>query len=88
MRKNGYEFYATQLSGRPVTNGLVDYVLDGYLLRDGHKIPCEIGYTNVSDDPFVIGLDYVKTHIFIKKCVLDDGYEVEAETITLDVFED
>ena len=72
---------------KKVKNGLVDYIVDGELLRDGVAIPCEIGFTiwgytrNNDEDPGEeeIEIDY----IFIKEGVTADGVHYEAETIKL-----
>ena len=53
-------------------NGLVDFLADGYIVRDGEKIPCQIGYTQFGEE----GRE--ATHIFIK-----NGTHYDAETIEL-----
>lgn len=82
MKKNGYEFYITG-EIKPVKHGLVDYIAKGYLLRDNEKIPCEVGYISYADDSSVIGIDRMKSHIFIKEGITDNGTHYNAETIEL-----
>jgi len=60
----------------PVKNGLVDFIADGYINRDGERIPCKIGFTEFSDEPEV-------THIFIKDGITENGTHYDAETIEL-----
>ena len=61
---------------KEVEHGLVDYVTDGYIERDGDKIPCEIG--------FIHGIEPVPTHIFIKKDgITENGTHYYAETIEI-----
>ena len=82
MKKNGYEFFVTG-EIRPVKHGLVDYIANGYLLRDGEKIPCEIGYISYHDDDAVIGIERMKSHIFIKNGITENGTHYDAQTIEL-----
>jgi len=63
---------------RPVQHGLVDYVADGYIDRDGEKIPCLVGFTEFG---FATDPETIVTHIFIKDGITADGTHYEAETI-------
>ena len=67
---------------RGVSHGLVDYLADGYINRDGVIIPCEIGFDECYDydnDDVVLK----PTYIFIKDGITDDGVCYNAETIKL-----
>lgn len=75
----GREIDTTQFTitgeAKKVKAGLVDYVADGYIERDGDKIPCLVGLIN--------GVELVPTHLFIKDGVTDNGTHYYAETIEL-----
>ncbi len=58
-------------------NGLVDFLADGYIVRDGEKIPCQIGYTQFGEE------EPEATHIFIKNGITENGTHYNAETIEL-----
>lgn len=69
-----------------VKNGLVDYLTDGYIKRDGERIPCEIGFTvwGYSGDPNDRQEEEIEaTHIFIKDGITENGTGYYAETIEL-----
>lgn len=59
---------------KEIKHALVDFVSDGYIERDGEKIPCEIGYTNFSGETEA-------THIFIKSGITENGTHYCSETI-------
>lgn len=56
--------------------GLVDFLADGYIERDGEKIPCQIGFTEFNGEAEA-------THIFIKSGITENGTHYEAQTIEL-----
>lgn len=66
---------------RKQNNGMADYLADGYIERDGEKIPCQIGFTEWmdSDDQIHIDADY----IFIKSGITENGTHYDAETICI-----
>lgn len=53
---------------------MVDYLAEGLRIKNGRKIPCEIGFTIFSDG-------IIATHIFINDTWTDDGTHYLAETI-------
>lgn len=58
------------------TTGLVDFLADGFIERDGEKIPCQIGFTQ-------FGEEREATHIFIKDGITENGTHYYKETIEL-----
>ena len=67
---------------RGVKNELVDYLADGYIVRGGDVIPCEVGLIEVHD--WSSDEDRIQpTHIFIKDGITDNGTHYHAETIKL-----
>jgi hypothetical protein len=65
---------------KKVRGEMVDYLADGYIERDGEKIPCKVGFTeyySAWDDR--INVD--PSHIFIKEGITENGTHYEAETI-------
>jgi len=61
------------------SKALVDYLAEGYRIKDGKKIPCEVGFTIFSDE-------IMATHIFVKETWTDDGTHYLAETIERDSY--
>lgn len=59
-----------------VKNGLVDYEMEGYIIRDGEEIPCKIGFTDFSTGREI-------THIFIDDGITESGTHYYKETIEL-----
>ena len=68
---------------RPIENGLVDYLADGIIIRNGEEIPCEIGYTAWVSGWGGIHEEIEATHIFIKDGITESGNHYCAETIEL-----
>lgn len=72
---------------KKVKDGLVDYIASGEVIRNGKKIPCEIGFTiwgYTRNHPEERGEAEVEaTHIFIKDGITSDGTHYNAETIEL-----
>lgn len=73
---------------KPVAHGLVDYIAEGMIERDGERIPCEIGFTqyhsSFNDRGEMQDFYYMeKTHIFIKAGITASGHHYEDETIEL-----
>lgn len=71
---------------RKQKKGLVDYLQDGVLIRDGKRIPCEIGWTiwgycGCPEDRMDEQLEV--SYIFVKDGILDDGTHYYKETIKL-----
>ena len=62
---------------KEVKGGLVDFIAEGYVIRDGERIPCEIGFTKYGDE------EVEETHIFIKNGITEGGNHYYAETIEL-----
>lgn len=61
---------------KAVKGGLVDFLADGYIERDGEKIPCQIGFTEYN-------CVTEASHIFIKDGITENGTHYEAQTIEL-----
>ena len=61
---------------KELKNGLVDFLADGYIIRDNDRIPCQVGFTKFGDE-------VEATHIFIKNGITDSGNHYEAETIEI-----
>lgn len=61
---------------KAVKGGLVDYLAEGYIERDGERIPCEIGLTDFNGE-------IEATHIFIKSGITENGTHYNAQTIEL-----
>lgn len=59
-----------------VKHGLVDYEAEGYIIKDGERIPCRIGYTDFS-------FGVVATHLFIDDGITESGTHYYKETIEL-----
>lgn len=57
-------------------DGMVDYTIDGYLLRDSERIPCTLGYCD-----FFGNIEL--THIFIKEGITENGTHYYSETIEI-----
>lgn len=56
---------------------LVDYLAQGYIERDGEKIPCRIGFNKFSDK-------LEPAYIFIDNGITESGNHYDAETINID----
>ena len=63
------------------SNGLVDYLADGYIERNNEKIPCQIGFTEWMDSADIIHTN--ADYIFIKEGITEAGTHYSAETICL-----
>jgi len=61
---------------KKVNHGLVDYVVPGYIERDGEHIPCEVGFTEFNNV-------LEATHIFITDGITNNGTHYCAETIEI-----
>ena len=73
---SGAKFTVTGELSNKLNEGLADYLADGYIERDGEKIPCQIGFIAVD------GL-IEATYIFIKDGITENGTRYYAETIEL-----
>lgn len=73
---SGASFTVTGELSDKLNKGLVDYLADGYIERDGEKIPCQIGF--VAMDSLIEA-----THIFIKDGITENGTHYYAETIEI-----
>lgn len=61
--------------------GLVDYLADGYIERDGEQIPCQIGYNEYMDAEDNIRCE--AEYIFIKDGITENGTHYYAEMIAI-----
>lgn len=68
---------------KKVNHGLVDYIADGYIDRNGEKIPCKVGFMTTYANENDAYNDVTATHIFITGGITESGAEYEAETIEL-----
>ncbi len=61
--------------------GLVDFLAEGYIEREGEEIPCQIGYNTYMDaeDDIRLEADY----IFLKDGITESGTHYYAETIRI-----
>ena len=75
--------YTVTSERRKVNHGLVDYVADGYIDRDGEKIPCKVGFMTTYANENDAYNDVIATHIFINDGITADGTHYYAETIEL-----
>lgn len=74
---NEIEFTATS-NLKNTEEGWLDHLQDGYIKRNGEKIPCQLGYAyrgGASTEPAVL---------FIKKGITAKGNHYESETIEVD----
>ena len=73
---SGASFTVTGELSDKLTEGLADYLADGYIERDGEKIPCQIGF--IAMDSLIEA-----THIFVKDGITESGVHYYAETIEI-----
>lgn len=76
--------YTVTTELKKVNHGLVDYIADGYIDRNGEKIPCKVGFMDYGcPDDIDCYTEMTSTHIFITGGITESGTEYEAETIEL-----
>lgn len=61
------------------TDGLAEFIAEGYIERDGDRIPCKIGYFYLD-----WGNYYRPEYLFIERGITESGTHYEAETIDLE----
>ena len=71
----------TRTGDMKMAAGLVDYLADGYIERDGDQIPCQIGYNEYEDADGEVTCK--AEYIFIKEGVTEYGTHYYADTIAL-----
>lgn len=59
--------------------GIVDFLAEGYIIRGGERIPCELGWIADTEDEVGFKPDY----IFIKQGITEAGTHYCSETICL-----
>ena len=61
---------------KKVSHALVDYIANGYVYRDGEKIPCKVGFTEFN-------AVVEATHIFVSDGITENGNHYYGVTIEL-----
>ena len=61
---------------KKVSHALVDFIANGYVERDGEKIPCKVGFTECNGE-------VEPTYLFINSGITSNGTFYYPETIEL-----